>query len=72
MGRTVLVVHTLGIVRSPGSKIEVVLEFLAQWQAEQNVTLGTILTAGELADVRELERIYLLDAPTASPVKKPL
>jgi hypothetical protein len=53
-------------VRSNESKIEAVLEFLARWQTKHDGMLDSNLTGGQLADVRELERIYLLDDPTAS------
>lgn len=42
------------------SKLEALLESLAEWQAAQDSRLDTILSAGQMADVRELERMYAL------------
>jgi hypothetical protein len=36
------------------------LVFLANWEAIERSALGRILTAGQLADVQELERLYAL------------
>jgi hypothetical protein len=40
--------------------METLLAFLAEWQAVQGTTLGRIITAAQLADVQELERIFAL------------
>jgi hypothetical protein len=36
------------------------LVFLANWEAIERSALGRILTAGQLADVQELERLFAL------------
>jgi hypothetical protein len=39
---------------------DALLVFLANWEAIERSALGRILTAGQLADVQELERLYAL------------
>ena len=39
---------------------DALLVFLANWEAIERSVLGRILTAGQLADLRELERLYAL------------
>jgi hypothetical protein len=41
---------------------DALLVFLANWEAIERSALGRILTAGQLADVRELERMLALPA----------
>ena len=42
------------------SKFESLLEFLAEWEAEQGTSFWGLVTAGQLADVQELERMFAL------------
>jgi hypothetical protein len=44
----------------PNPDFDALLIFLANWETIERSALGTILTAGQLADVRELERLYAL------------
>jgi hypothetical protein len=39
---------------------DALLVFLANWEAIERSALGRILTAGQLADVQELERLFAL------------
>ncbi len=39
---------------------DALLLFLANWEAIERSALGRILTAGQLADVQELERLFAL------------
>lgn len=39
---------------------DALLVFLANWEAIERSALGRILTAGQLADVQELQRLYSL------------
>jgi hypothetical protein len=39
---------------------DALLVFLANWEAIERSALGRILTAGQLADVQELERLFSL------------
>ncbi len=39
---------------------DALLLFLANWEGIEPSMLGLILTAGELADVQELERLFAL------------
>jgi hypothetical protein len=41
---------------------DALLVFLANWEAIERSALGRILTAGQLADVQELERLFALPA----------
>jgi hypothetical protein len=47
------------------SRLESLLKFLAEWETTRRTVLGRILTAGQLADIRELERIYGLSPSRA-------
>ena len=40
--------------------LDALLAYLAKWEAIERSALGRILTAGQLADVQELERLYAL------------
>ncbi len=44
---------------------DALLVFLANWEAIERSALGRILTAGQLADVQELERLFAL--PSGEP-----
>jgi hypothetical protein len=51
-------------------KLESLLKFLAEWQAAQRISLSKFLTAAELADLQEPERMVALgrdEAPPALP-----
>lgn len=50
----------LGAVEQPHPITEALLEYLAKLQTEQQKSFGRIVTAGDLADVRELERVFAL------------
>ncbi len=52
-------------VKQINPDFDALLVFLANWEAIERSALGRILTAGQLADVQELERLYAL--PAASP-----
>ena len=39
---------------------DALLVFLANWEAIERSALGRIVTAGQLADIQELERLYAL------------
>jgi hypothetical protein len=45
---------------------DALLIFLANWEAIERSALGRILTAGQLADVQELERLYALPSEPES------
>jgi DNA-binding transcriptional regulator PaaX len=47
------------------SRLESLLKFLAEWETTRRTVLVRILTAGQLADIRELERIYGLSPSRA-------
>jgi hypothetical protein len=44
---------------------DALLVFLANWEAIERSALGRILTAGQLADVQELERLFALPSDSA-------
>ena len=44
---------------------DALLIFLANWEAIERSALGRILTAGQLADVQELERLFALSGESA-------
>lgn len=48
------------VVEQINPDFDALLLFLANWEAKERSALGTILTAGQLADVHELERMYAL------------
>jgi hypothetical protein len=41
--------------------LEWLLKFLADYQSAEGTPLGRLLTAGKLADIRELERMFALE-----------
>jgi hypothetical protein len=47
-------------VKEINPDFDALLVFLANWEAIERSALGRILTAGQLADVQELERLYAL------------
>ena len=46
---------------------DALLVFLANWEAIERSALGRILTAGQLADVQELERLFALPSHHEDP-----
>jgi hypothetical protein len=48
---------------------DALLVFLANWEAIERSALGRIVTAGQLADVQELERLFAL--PSEDPEDLP-
>jgi hypothetical protein len=48
------------VVKEINPDFDALLVFLANWEAIERSALGRILTAGHLADVQELERMYAL------------
>jgi hypothetical protein len=52
-------------VKQINPDFDALLVFLANWEAIERSALGRILTAGQLADVQELERLYAL--PSGGP-----
>ena len=51
-------------VKETNPDFDALLAFLANWEAIERSVLGKILTAGQLADVLELERIFALPSGT--------
>jgi hypothetical protein len=51
-------------VKEINPDFDALLVFLANWEAIERSALGRILTAGQLADVLELERIFALPSGT--------
>jgi hypothetical protein len=47
-------------VNQTNPDFDALLVFLANWESIERSALGKILTAGQLADVQELERLYSL------------
>lgn len=47
-------------VKETNPDLDALLVFLANWEAIERSALGRIITAGQLADVQELERLYAL------------
>ncbi len=47
-------------VNQTNPDFDALLVFLANWESIERSALGRILTAGQLADVQELERLYAL------------
>jgi hypothetical protein len=45
-------------VKNINPDYDALLVFLANWEAIERSALGRIFTAGQLADVQELERLY--------------
>jgi hypothetical protein len=55
-------------VKETNPDFDALLVFLANWESIERSALGKILTAGQLADIRELERLYALPStPDGSP-----
>jgi hypothetical protein len=55
-------------VNQTNPDFDALLVFLANWESIERSALGRILTAGQLADVQELERLYALPStPNGSP-----
>ncbi len=52
-------------VKQTNPDFDALLVFLANWEEIERSALGRILTAGQLADVQELERLFAL--PSALP-----
>jgi hypothetical protein len=48
------------VVEQINPDFDALLLFLADWEAKERSALGKIFTAGQLADVMELERLYAL------------
>jgi hypothetical protein len=57
-------------VKEINPNFDALLVFLANWEAIERSALGRILTAGQLADVQELERLFAL--PSEDPEELPL
>ena len=49
-------------VKELNPDFDALLVFLSNWEAIERSALGRILTAGQLADVQELERLFTLPA----------
>jgi hypothetical protein len=49
-------------VKQTNPDFDALMVFLANWEAIERSALGRILTAGQLADVQELERLFALPA----------
>jgi hypothetical protein len=47
-------------MKDANTNFDALLVFLANWEAIERSALGRILSAGQLADVQELERMYAL------------
>ena len=47
-------------VKEINPNFDALLVFLANWEAIERSVLGRIITAGQLADLQELERLYAL------------
>jgi hypothetical protein len=41
-------------------KLESLLQFLAEWEAERGTSFWGLMTAGQLADLQGLERMFAL------------
>jgi hypothetical protein len=54
-------------VKQINPDFDALLVFLANWEAIERSALGRILTAGQLADVQELERLFALPANQEDP-----
>jgi hypothetical protein len=53
-------------VKETNPNFDALLAFLSNWEAIERSALGRIVTAGQLADVQELERLFAL--PSGGPV----
>jgi hypothetical protein len=49
-------------VNKTNPDFDALMVFLANWEAIERSALGRIVTAGQLADVQELERLYALQS----------
>jgi hypothetical protein len=49
-------------VKQTNPDFDALMVFLANWEAIERSALGRIVTAGQLADIQELERLYTLPA----------
>jgi hypothetical protein len=47
-------------MKETNPNFDALLVFLANWEAIERSALGRILSAGQLADVQELDRMYAL------------
>jgi hypothetical protein len=54
-------------VKEINPDFDALLVFLANWEAIERSALGRILTAGQLADVQELERLFALPSQQEDP-----
>jgi hypothetical protein len=54
-------------VKNTNPDFDALLVFLANWEITERSALGTVLSAGQLADVQELERLYALETPRDLP-----
>jgi hypothetical protein len=54
-------------VKEINPDFDALLVFLANWEAIERSALGRILTAGQLADVQELERLFALPSTQEDP-----
>jgi hypothetical protein len=54
-------------VKQINPDFDALLVFLANWEAIERSALGRILTAGQLADVQELERLFALKSIQEDP-----
>ena len=48
------------VVKEINPNFDALLVFLASWEAIERSALGRIVTAGQLADIQELERLFAL------------
>jgi hypothetical protein len=55
-------------VKETNPNFNALLVFLSNWEAIERSALGRIVTAGQLADVQELERLFAL--PSDRPVDR--
>lgn len=57
-------------VKEINPDFDALLVFLANWEAIERSALGRILTAGQLADLKELERMYALPSAASEDFSK--
>jgi hypothetical protein len=53
-------------VKQTNPNFDALLVFLSNWEAIERSALGRIVTAGQLADIQELERLFAI--PSDGPV----
>jgi hypothetical protein len=58
-------------VRQTNPDFDALLVFLANWEAIERSALGRIVTAGQLADVQELERLFALPSADEGQPQQP-